>query len=209
MPDFFDSLIISIDSARKTLLVPSIDSPRPTPAQGKSSELTSEQIKHIAGLMRVNHAGEVCAQALYQGQALTAQSATVKQAMIDAAEEEVDHLAWCQQRLNEFDSHPSLLNPLFYALSFTLGAAASAISDKLSLGFVAATEEQVCKHLREHLTQIPETDKKTRAILEEMEADEAKHATNALESGGIDFPAPIKQTMSLIAKLMTKTAYRI
>lgn len=208
---FVDQLIASIDSVRKTLLVDSNSASRPNPAEYEevTAALSPEEMKHVAGLMRINHSGEVCAQALYQGQALTAKSVEVKNAMQVAAAEEEDHLAWCQERLNDFNSQPSIFNPVWYGLSFALGAAAGAVSDKLSLGFVAATEEQVCKHLRDHLSQLPESDVKTRAILEQMEKDEAMHATKALESGGIDFPKPVKAAMSLVAKVMTTLSYRL
>ncbi|HSC82173.1 MAG TPA: 2-polyprenyl-3-methyl-6-methoxy-1,4-benzoquinone monooxygenase, partial [Pseudomonas sp.] len=158
---------------------------------------------------RINHTGEVCAQALYQGQALTAKLPQVRKAMEHAADEEIDHLAWCEQRIRELGSHPSLLNPLFYGLSFGVGAVAGLISDKVSLGFVAATEDQVVKHLDEHLEQIPLDDAKTRAILEQMREDEEHHATSAIEAGGLRFPAPVKFGMSLLSKVMTKSTYRI
>lgn len=167
------------------------------------------QSKHIAGLMRINHTGEVCAQALYQGQALTAKLPGVRDKMQQAANEEVDHLAWCQQRLNELDSSTSVLNPLFYAASFGIGAAAGIAGDKWSLGFVAETEKQVCRHLQSHLEQIPIQDKKSRAILDQMNEDEAKHATDALAAGGAELPPPIKAAMTLMSKVMTKTTYRI
>ncbi|MED5612161.1 2-polyprenyl-3-methyl-6-methoxy-1,4-benzoquinone monooxygenase, partial [Pseudomonas sp. JH-2] len=165
--------------------------------------------RHIAGLMRINHTGEVCAQALYQGQALTAKLPQVRKAMEEAADEEVDHLAWCEQRIRELGSRPSLLNPLFYGLSFGVGAAAGLISDRISLGFVAATEDQVCKHLDEHLEQLPAEDQKSRAILEQMRVDEEHHANSAIDAGGVRFPAPVKFGMSLLSKVMTKTTYRI
>ena len=158
---------------------------------------------------RINHTGEVCAQALYQGQALTASLPHIREQMEHAAEEEVDHLVWCEQRIRELGSHTSLLNPLFYGLSFAIGASAGAISDKVSLGFVAATEDQVCKHLDDHLQQIPSSDRKSRAILEQMRIDEEEHATSALDAGGYRFPAPIKFGMSLMAKVMTSSTYRI
>src|SRR5690606_15537174 len=137
--------------------------------------------RHIAGLMRINHTGEVCAQALYQGQALTAKLPRVRAAMDRAASEEIDHLAWCEQRLRELGDRTSLLNPLFYGASFALGAAAGAISDRISLGFVAATEEQVCQHLEEHLHALPAQEQKSRAVLEQMLVDEKHHGTQALE----------------------------
>ena len=158
--------------------------------------------------MRINHTGEVCAQALYQGQALTAKQTAVKTSMENAAEEEIDHLGWCQQRVEELDSTTSRLNPLFYGMSYTMGALAGALGDRWSLGFVAATEEQVCKHLREHLEQIPESDTRSRAILEQMLIDEGDHATQALEAGGVEFAPPVKAVMTLMSKLMTTSTYR-
>jgi ubiquinone biosynthesis monooxygenase Coq7 len=173
------------------------------------SELDEPTARHVAGLMRINHTGEVCAQALYQGQALTAKLPDVRAAMEHAADEEIDHLAWCEQRIRQLGSHPSVLNPLFYGLSFGVGAVAGLISDKISLGFVAATEDQVVKHLSEHLQQLPANDDKSRAILEQMRLDEERHATSALEAGGLRFPTPVKFGMTLLSKVMTKSAYRL
>lgn len=183
---------------------------RPSPAEAEpEATLSSDDKAHIAGLMRINHTGEVCAQALYNGQSITAKNPAIKSAMEHSAAEEVDHLHWCQQRLDELDSHSSVLNPAFYALSFGIGAMAGAISDKVSLGFVAATEEQVCKHLNEHLQSLPKQDKKSKAILEQMLIDEAEHAETALKHGGYSFPAPVKKAMTLMSKVMTLSTYRI
>ena len=205
-----DRLLMQADAALRTLLPFSGQPQRPSPAVLKTEAMLDEQqSRHVAGLMRINHTGEVCAQALYQGQALTARLPRVRDAMERAAEEEIDHLAWCDQRLRQLGSHTSVLNPLFYGLSFGLGASAGLISDRISLGFVAATEDQVCKHLDDHLQQLPEEDQKSRAILEQMRTDEAEHSTAALEAGGLRFPAPVKFGMSLMAKVMTKTTYRI
>lgn len=205
-----DRLLLQADAAMRTLIPNSSHASRPSPAVVEpKSTLDAEQTRHIAGLMRINHTGEVCAQALYQGQALTAKLPDVREKMEQAAGEEVDHLVWCEQRIRELGSQTSLLNPLFYGLSFAIGATAGAISDKVSLGFVAATEDQVCKHLDDHLQQIPETDRKSRAILEQMRIDEEEHATSALDAGGYRFPAPIKFGMSLMAKVMTSSTYRI
>ena len=205
-----DRLLMQADAALRTLLPFSGQPNRPTPAVLKNeAELSDSEARHVAGLMRINHTGEVCAQALYQGQALTARLPRVRQAMEHAAEEEIDHLAWCEQRIHQLGSHTSVLNPLFYGLSFGIGASAGLISDRISLGFVAATEDQVCKHLDEHLERIPETDQKSRAILLQMREDEARHSTAALDAGGLRFPAPIKFGMSLMAKVMTKATYRI
>ena len=205
-----DRLLMQADAAMRTLIPNSSHASRPSPAVVEPKRtLEAEQARHIAGLMRINHTGEVCAQALYQGQALTAQLPDIREKMEQAAEEEIDHLVWCEQRIRELGSHTSVLNPLFYGLSFAIGATAGAISDKVSLGFVAATEDQVCKHLDEHLQQIPETDRKSRAILEQMRIDEEEHATSALDAGGYRFPTPIKFGMSLMAKVMTSSTYRI
>ena len=205
-----DRLLLQADTALRTLLPFSGQPHRPSPAIVKpETQLDPQATRHDAGLMRINHTGEVCAQALYQGQALTAKLPRIREAMEHAAEEEIDHLAWCEQRIRQLGSHPSVLNPLFYGLSFGIGAAAGLISDKVSLGFVAATEDQVCKHLNEHLEQLPADDEKSRAILEQMRIDEEQHAESALNAGGYRFPAPVKFGMSLMAKVMTKSTYRI
>jgi ubiquinone biosynthesis monooxygenase Coq7 len=204
-----DRLLMQADAALRTLLPFSGQPHRASPAMLQTSEaMTKKDTKRVTGLMRINHTGEVCAQALYQGQALTARLPSVRGAMEQAAEEEVDHLAWCEQRIRELGGHTSLLNPLFYGLSFGVGAAAGLVSDHISLGFVAATEEQVCKHLDQHLDQIPPEDTKSRAILEQMRRDEEEHASNALEAGGIRFPKPLKIGMTLLSKVMTESVYR-
>ena len=205
-----DRLLLQADTAMRTLLPFSGQPYRPSPAIVQpEAQMSETDTRHVAGLMRINHTGEVCAQALYQGQALTAKLPQVRAAMEHAPEEEIDHLAWCEQRIRQLGSHPSVLNPLFYGLSFGIGAAAGLISDKVSLGFVAATEHQVCKHLNEHLEQLPAEDEKSRAILKQMREDEEQHAESALEAGGFRFPAPVKFGMSLLAKVMTKSTYRI
>jgi len=205
-----DRLLLQADTAMRTLLPFSGQPSRPSPAIVQPDrKLSADETRHVAGLMRINHTGEVCAQALYQGQALTAKLPQVRKAMEHAAEEEVDHLAWCDQRIRQLNSYPSVLNPMFYAMSFGIGAMAGLISDRVSLGFVAATEDQVCKHLDEHLQQLPIEDEKSRAILEQMRVDEELHAESAMDAGGYRFPAPIKLGMSLLAKVMTKTTYRI
>lgn len=205
-----DRLLMQADAAMRTLLPFSGAPARPSPAIVQNeAEMSEEEARHVAGLMRINHTGEVCAQALYQGQALTAKLPQVREAMEHAADEEVDHLAWCEQRIRELGSSPSVLNPLFYGLSFGVGAMAGLISDKVSLGFVAATEDQVVKHLDEHLEQIPADDAKTRAILEQMREDEQQHSTSALEAGGLRFPAAVKFGMTLLSKVMTKSTYRL
>lgn len=205
-----DRLLMQADAALRTLLPFSGQPTRPSPAIPlDETPLADADRRHVAGLMRINHTGEVCAQGLYQGQALTARREDVRDAMEQAADEEIDHLAWCEQRLRQLESRPSVLNPLFYGLSFGIGAGAGLISDRLSLGFVAATEDQVCKHLDEHLGQLPAEDRKSRAILEQMRVDEQEHSTNAIAAGGLRFPAPVKAGMSLLAKVMTKATYRI
>lgn len=205
-----DRLLMQADTALRTLLPFSGQPTRQSPADSHDDvEMDSRQSRHVAGLMRINHTGEVCAQGLYQGQALTARLPEVRSAMEQAADEEIDHLAWCEQRIRELNSHPSVLNPLFYGLSFGIGAVAGLVSDRVSLGFVAATEEQVCKHLDEHLREIPEADEKSRSILQQMRIDEEHHAHTALDAGGFNFPAPVKWGMTLLSKVMTKTTYRI
>jgi ubiquinone biosynthesis monooxygenase Coq7 len=205
-----DRLITEADAVMRTVTGRGHTAGRASPAEGHSeSGLTQAQRRHVAGLMRVNHTGEVCAQALYQGQALTAKLPTVRGEMKQAAAEEVDHLLWCEQRLRELESRPSLLNPAWYGLSFALGAVAGAVSDAVSLGFVAATEERVCSHLRDHLGQLPEGDRKSRLILQQMLEDEQRHGDHALQAGGAQFPRPVKDAMSLVAQLMTRSSYRI
>ncbi len=206
-----DRVISQLDAALRTLSPSAAQAARPNPSKGvqDSNDLSEAERKHAAGLMRINHTGEVCAQGLYQGQALTAKLTETRESMNHAAQEEEDHLAWCRDRLSELQSRPSLLNPVFYSLSYGIGATAGAISDRWSLGFVAATEDQVCKHLESHLTSLPESDQRSRAILKQMLTDEAQHAEQALAAGGLDFPKPVKQLMTLVSKAMTKTTYRI
>ena len=206
----FDKLLIGADTVLKTL-IPGVAEPyRPNPAQkAAEQEMTPVERKHAAGLMRINHTGEVCAQALYQGQSATAKLPEVRAQMEEAAREEIDHLAWCEQRIRQLGSRPSLLNPVFYGLSFGIGAAAGVAGDKYSLGFVAATEQQVCKHLEDHMAHLPSSDQKSRVILEQMYTDEEQHAEQALAAGGIRFPVPVKMAMKLMSKLMTKSVYRI
>jgi ubiquinone biosynthesis monooxygenase Coq7 len=209
-----DQLILGLDRVVRTVSQGSTKAERQSPAENINDPLAIETLsidekKHIGGLMRINHTGEVCAQALYQGQAITARSASVRTSMESSAKEEEDHLAWCEQRLKELGSRTSVLNPLFYGLSFSIGALAGVAGDKWSLGFVAATEEQVCHHLRDHLEQIPEHDQKSRAILTQMLSDEEHHGNLALSVGGTPFTPPAKKLMSAISKAMTKTTYRI
>ena len=205
-----DQFITQIDHGLRTVLADAPAPERVSPASDQQDiELSSKDRDHAIGLMRVNHTGEVCAQALYQGQALTAKLPGVREQMREAAVEEVDHLAWCEDRIKDLGGRTSLLNPLFYAASFGIGAGAGLISDKLSLGFVAATEDQVCSHLKTHLDQLPQDDLKSRAVVQEMLADEERHAQAALDAGGYKFPSPVKKVMTLISAVMTKGSYRI
>ncbi|WP_298626501.1 2-polyprenyl-3-methyl-6-methoxy-1,4-benzoquinone monooxygenase [uncultured Legionella sp.] len=206
-----DGLINEIDSALRTLLPPQKRVPaRQSPSAAvEDTKLSSREKQHIAGLMRVNHSGEVCAQALYQGQALTAKLTHIKEQMAQAAEEEVDHLAWCEERLSELNSSPSKLNPFWYAGSIVLGALAGFAGDKISLGFVAETERQVTSHLQKHIQEVPAVDKKTQLILKQMQLDEEQHASMAMEAGATELPYPVKQLMNIVSKLMTKSSYYI
>ncbi len=205
-----DHFITQADRALRTLTSGNKPVFHESPAHNDvNPELTEHEKRHAAGLMRVNHCGEVCAQGLYQGQAATAKLPEIREEMDVAALEELDHLSWCEERIRELDSHTSVLNPLWYGMSFGLGAAAGLVSDKVSLGFVAATEEQVCKHLNEHLRKLPENDTKSRKIIEQMVEDEQEHADRALNAGGTKFPKPVKLAMSLVSKAMTKTSYHI
>lgn len=204
-----DTILGEIDTMLRTLAPPKHRaSQRPLPgAECADPILTPAQKKHIAGLMRVNHAGEVCAQALYQGQALTAHLTHIKEQMANAAAEEEDHLAWCEQRLSELNSNTGLLNPLWYLGSLMIGALAGFAGDAISLGFVAETEKQVSQHLQTHLNNLPDNDLKTRAILEQMHEDETHHADMAKQAGAIELPKIIQQLMTHVAKIMTKTSY--
>lgn len=210
-PDIFDLLVSSFDQALRTATGVTPGSGRPNPAQDipPTGEMDNEARRHVAGLMRVNHSGEVAAQALYQGQALTARLDHVRDAMNEAAREEIDHLRWCENRLQELDARPSALNPLWYAGSFAIGALAGIAGDRWSLGFVAETERQVVRHLEDHLQRLPEDDSRSRAILEQMKDDELHHGQTAEQAGGAHLPAPVKGLMSLTARLMTRTAYWI
>lgn len=207
---FLDRLLIQADQSLRTLVPGAALANRPSPALPLAeATLVDTERRRVAGLMRINHTGEVCAQALYQGQALTAKLPDVRGKMQQAAEEEIDHLAWCEQRLGELNSHPSVLNPLFYGVSFGLGAVAGLVSDRISLGFVAATEQLVERHLDDHLTRLPLEDARSRAILEQMREDEIEHGNQALAAGGVRFPAPVKAVMTLMSKVMTAATYRV
>lgn len=205
---FADNLCLGFDSFLKTIFNVHNSPTRPNPANNEPDiEMSDESKKHAAGLMRVNHAGEVSAQALYHGQSLTAKLPNVREQMHHAQQEEIDHLIWCQQRLAELDSHPSYLSAFWYLGSFCIGATAGLVGDKWSLGFVAETEQQVVKHLNEHLDRLPAEDKRSEAILKQMKADEDAHRKLALDAGGATLPGPIKTLMQMTSKLMTKTAY--
>lgn len=211
--EFLDRAILELDKALQTRVGAKKMSQRPTPqpsAKDLNDDLTTDAEKsRAARLMRVNHAGEVAAQALYQGQAFTARLENVREQMQDAAAEEIDHLAWCEDRLKELGAQPSVLNPVWYAGSFAIGALAGLAGDRWSLGFVEETERQVVAHLQEHLDQIPEHDQRTRTIIEQMQADEAQHGDVAKQAGAKPLPEPIKALMSLSSKFMTKTSYWI
>lgn len=205
-----DRLLGVVDEAARTILGPAPRPGRPSPAAGIDEAELSDSERRLAGrLMRVDHAGEVCAQALYQGQAVTARLPVVREKMEQAAEEENDHLAWTEERLRQLGTHTSYLNAAWYAGSFTLGALAGIAGDKWSLGFVVETEHQVVRHLESHLRELPETDGKSRAILEQMKEDEGRHATTALESGAARLPEPIRRLMRLGSRVMTRTALYI
>jgi ubiquinone biosynthesis monooxygenase Coq7 len=204
-----DELIIAFDLGLRTVFGPA-RSVRPVPGEElPQHEMSASQRTHAAALMRVNHTGEVCAQALYQGQALTARDQSARAALGKAAQEETEHLAWTELRIEELGGRKSLLNPLFYAGSFAIGAAAGLLGDRWSLGFLAETERQVVAHLEGHLTRLPEEDQKSRAVVKEMQIDEARHATNALQHGGAELPAPAKAAMRVASKVMTETSYWI
>ena len=203
-----DGFIIEFDRALRSI-VGATPMRRPIPQSAPTENLTTQEKQHAAGLMRVNHVGEVCAQALYQSQKLHAKSADLKNKLEHAAIEEEDHLAWCEQRLSELDSRPSLLNPLWYAGSFVLGSVAGLAGDKVSLGFVSETEKQVENHLDGHLTELPTNDYRSRAIVAQMREDEIAHGQMARDEGGIDLPNPVKSAMKMMAKVMTSTAYRL
>jgi ubiquinone biosynthesis monooxygenase Coq7 len=203
-----DLVLAEIDHALRTVRAGSPGG-SPSPADAvPEAELNAAEQRHSAGLMRINHSGEVCAQALYRGQALTAKSAATRADMKAAAREEEDHLDWCQRRLDDLDAHPSRLNPVWYAASFALGAGAGLVGDRLGLGFVAATEDQVCEHLRDHLDRLPDQDERSRALVARMLDDEAAHAHRARRAGALTFPGPVKAAMTLASRLMTALSYR-
>jgi ubiquinone biosynthesis monooxygenase Coq7 len=204
-----DRLITVFDNSLRTLLAPA-RSARPHPdAAIDDASLDDVQRALSAALMRVNHTGEICAQALYQGQALTARNPLARVALEQAAAEETDHLAWTERRITELGGRLSALNPLFYAGSFALGAMAGIAGDKWNLGFLAETERQVESHLDSHLGRLPEADVKSRAIVDQMKADEARHARTAVEHGGAELPQPLRQAMKLGSRVMTETSFHL
>lgn len=207
MRNRLDQLIVEFDKGLRTLFAQP-HSLRPHPdLEIEESDLSEAEKKQVGALMRVNHTGEVCAQALYSGQALTSRNPNTTKALQQAAQEETEHLAWCERRIQQLGGRTSLLNPLFYAGSFTLGSVAGVLGDKWNLGFLAETEKQVEAHLASHLDQLPSTDLKTRKIIEQMQQDEAQHAQDAKQQGAAELPLPAKLLMRNMSKLMTNTSY--
>ena len=203
-----DRLLASANNALRTVAAPAGRPARDNPASHiLDADLDARQRAHAAGLMRINHAGEVAAQALYQGHAAVARDTTIEQQMQHAADEEFDHLAWCEERIHELGEDVSKLSPVWYAGAFAIGAASGILGDKWSLGFIAETEKQVCAHLDSHLDNLPSEDAKSRAIVEQMRDEEEEHGDNAVDAGAADLPAPVKRLMQVTAKVMTKTAY--
>jgi 3-demethoxyubiquinol 3-hydroxylase len=204
-----DKLISTFDTSLRTVFASSTSARQRPDINLIELSLSDASKTHAAALMRINHVGEVCAQALYSGQALSAKNPQVVNALQHAAAEEIDHLAWCEARINELGGRKSMLNPLWYAGSFTLGAVAGLLHEKWNLGFLAETEKQVSAHLQNHLLELDETDIKTRTIVEQMQQDEAKHAAEAKALGAADLPVPVKMGMQLVSTIMTKTAYYV
>ncbi|MEP7185528.1 MAG: 2-polyprenyl-3-methyl-6-methoxy-1,4-benzoquinone monooxygenase [Rhodanobacter sp.] len=204
-----DRLLIQCDRALEAI-AGSPAAQRPSPAGHiPEADLDDVERRHAAGLMRINHTGEVCAQALYFGQAALARKADNREHLLQAAAEETDHLAWCAERLQQLDSRPSLLNPLWYAGSYAIGAAAALAGDPISLGFVVETEHQVEAHLAEHLEKLPAGDERSRVILTQMQVDEVRHAQAAQQRGGVDLPFPLPKLMHLSSMVMKAVAYRV
>lgn len=202
-----DHLIVEFDKGLRTLFARA-QTVRPFPDAGiPEAEMSESEKKHAAGLMRINHSGEICAQALYQGQALTARDPAVQEKLLQAAQEETEHLAWTSKRVNELGSHLSLLNPLWYTGSLTLGAVAGLLGDKWNLGFLAETEHQVGGHLQSHLEKLPPQDAKSRAVVQQMYVDETGHSDMAKRLGGAELPTPVKLAMQATSKVLTHTAY--
>jgi ubiquinone biosynthesis monooxygenase Coq7 len=209
-PTPLDRLIAGIDTGLRISLARAEPPATAYPGENAHSrELDEAERRHAAGLMRINHAGEVCAQALYLGQAAMARDEATRAHLLAAAQDEADHLSWCERRLDELGSAPSALNPLWYAGSYALGAATAAIGDRISLGFVVETERQVEAHLADHLERLPEGDARSRAVVEQMQADEARHGAEARHAGGVDLPQPVPRLMAFAADLMKWAAYRL
>jgi ubiquinone biosynthesis monooxygenase Coq7 len=205
-----DRLIAGIDHALRTVNSQPTRGSRPNPAEGiGESELTDAERAHAAGLMRINHAGEIAAQGLYQGHAAVARDPSIEAQMNEAAQEELDHLAWCETRLSELGSTPSMLRPAWYAGSFVIGAASGILGDKWSLGFIEETERQVSDHLGDHLKGLPEDDRRSRAIVAQMREEEEAHGANAADAGAAALPAPVRGLMQIVAGVMKRLAYRI
>ncbi len=203
-----DQLCLGFDQFLRALSDTSLTTGRAYPGgKDKLPDLTAAETRHAAGLMRVNHAGEICAQALYQGQALASRQCETAEKLKQAAIEEGDHLAWCSRRLKELDSHTSYLNPIWYAGSFCIGLTAGIAGDRWSLGFVAETEKQVVKHLEKHLRELPVQDQKSARVLEQMQKDEEQHRQEALQLGAAELPTWMQKLMTWISRLMVKTAY--
>ena len=203
-----DRLLAGANNALRTVAAPAGRSARDNPAKDiAETDLSDSEKAHAAGLMRVNHSGEVAAQALYQGHALVARDKSIEAQMQRAANEEFYHLAWCEQRLAELGESPSRLSPIWYAGAFAIGAVSGVLGDRFSLGFIAETERQVCEHLESHFERLPEEDKRSRAILEQMHEEEAEHGENAIAAGAVELPPPVKRLMKFTAKVMTRTAY--
>lgn len=203
-----DRFLADANDALNTIAAPAGPGARSNPAGSiKEPELSAAERSHAAGLMRVNHAGEVAAQALYRGHALVARNSAIEEEMQQAAAEEFDHLAWCEQRLTELGEEPSRLSPFWYAGAYAIGAASGILGDKWSLGFIAETERQVCEHLDSHLEGLPDEDARSKAIIETMRNEEAEHGENAVKAGAAELPGPVKALMRATAKVMTRTAY--
>lgn len=210
-PTLADALVRELDRALRTVAAAN-EAARPNPAGTTPESVTDPAARrHAAGLMRVNHAGEIAAQALYHGQALTARDPTVRAGLLAAARDETDHLAWCEQRVRELDSHTSLLAPVWYAGAFAIGAVTGLAGDRTSLGFVSETERQVIEHLESHLHEkgLPDDDERSRRIVQQMQDDEARHGADARAAGGRELPRPIRDLMRATARIMTRTAYRL
>lgn len=205
-----DRLLAGLDNALRTLAAPAPAAGRAYPAAAVAEgELDAREKTHAAGLMRVNHAGEIAAQALYQGHAAVARDPVIEQRMQQSAMEEFDHLAWCEERLRELDARPSRLAPLWYGGAYAIGALSGVLGDKWSLGFIAETEQQVCDHLDRHLDGLPAADARSRAVVRQMREDEATHGEKAREAGAAALPEPVKRLMQMTARVMTTAAYRL